>query len=59
MPPAAVATQAKNATGAMWSGVVTESKTGKSTPVGTLFYPHLPGRVGFGNLKVQSDDFLE
>jgi hypothetical protein len=48
-----------NATGAMWSGVVTEKGTGKQTAVGTLFYPHLPGRVGFGNLKVQSDDFLE
>ena len=59
MPSAAVATQAKNATGAMWSGVVTESKTGKSTPVGTLFYPHLPNRTGFGDLKIQSDDFLE
>ena len=27
--------------------------------VGTLFYPHLPNRTGFGDLKIQSDDFLE
>ena len=33
--------------------------TGKKLHVGTLFYPNLPGKTGFGNFKVQSDDFLE
>lgn len=43
----------------MWSGVVTDTATGKTTPVGTLFYPHLPNRVGFGEFVTHSDDFLE
>lgn len=54
-----VSMSGKNVSGAMWTGVVTEKETGKKTTVGTLFYPHLPGMVGFGNFKVQSDDFLE
>ena len=48
-----------NTSGTMWMGTVTEKETGKKTTVGTLFNPHLPGMVGFGNFKVQSGDFLE
>merc|ERR1712224_589263 len=48
-----------NESGAMWTGVVTERTSGKTHTVGTLFYPNLPGMTGFGNLKIQSDDFLE
>ena len=54
-----VASSGKNTTGAMWTGTLTETASGKSMSVGTLFYPHLPGKVGFGNFNVQSDDFLE
>ena len=54
-----VASSGKNATGEMWSGVVVDTSTGKKLQVGTLFYPNLPGKTGFGNFKVQSDDFLE
>ena len=54
-----VASSGKNATGAMWTGTLTDTSSGKQQEVGTLFYPHLPGKVGFGNFKVQSDDFLE
>lgn len=54
-----VAFSGQNQTGAFWSGTVTDSVTKAQTKVGTLFYPHLPNRTGFGNFKVQSDDFLE
>ena len=54
-----VASSGKNATGEMWSGVVVDTSTGKKLQVGTLFYPNLPGKTGFGNFKVQSGDFLE
>jgi hypothetical protein len=48
-----VASSGKNATGAMWTGILTETKSGKKLTVGTLFHPHLPGRVGFGDFKVR------
>lgn len=54
-----VASSGKNATGEMWTGMLTNTQSGKRLKVGTLFYPHLPGKSGFGNFKVQSDDFLE
>lgn len=54
-----VSRTATNATGATWSGEVTNGATGARHLVGRLFYPHLPGRVGFGDLKVQTDDFFE
>lgn len=54
-----VALSGTNASGAMWTGTVTNAATQEMMEVGTLFYPHLPDRVGFGNLVVQSDDFLE
>ena len=53
-----VASSGKNATGEMWTGTLTDTGSGAQLTVGTLFYPHLPGRSGFGNFKVQSDDFL-
>lgn len=54
-----VAYSGKNASGAFWTGMVTNKRTGIKSKVGTLFYPHLPGRIGFGDFKIQSDDFLE
>eukprot|EP01043_Picozoa_sp_COSAG02_P039955 COSAG02_NODE_3195_length_7193_cov_1.529462_2_plen_241_part_00 len=54
-----VASSGKNASGEMWTGMLTDTQSGKQLKVGTLFYPHLPGKSGFGKFKVQSDDFLE
>eukprot|EP01052_Picozoa_sp_SAG31_P029921 SAG31_NODE_3021_length_4780_cov_10.795770_3_plen_258_part_00 len=58
-----VAFDGKNESGAFWTGKLTstEPSTGveRVQTVGTLFYPHLPKMVGFGQFKIQSDDFLE
>lgn len=54
-----VAYSGKNASGAMWTGKVTDTVTGASAIVGTLFYPHVAGNVGFGNLGVYTNEFLE
>lgn len=48
-----------NATGAMWTGTIADTTTGKSRVVGTLFYPHVGNSVGFGMLGVYSNEFLE
>ena len=48
-----------NHTGAFWTGLLLNKHTGQQHTVGTLFYPHLPGMQGFGNLQAHSDDFLE
>ena len=38
---------------------MTAGDTGEKTTVGTLFYPHLKGEIGFGNLGTYSNEFLE
>ena len=58
-----LAMSGSNATGAMWTGVVTDTVTQKQSTVGTLYYPHAHGvsdpTVGFGLLGVNSNEFLE
>jgi hypothetical protein len=54
-----VAQDGHNETGAFWTGTVTPQNGDPVVTVGTLFYPHLNDKIGFGNFKVQSDDFLE
>ena len=48
-----------NASGAFWSGSVHDTASRTSTPVGTLFMPHVGGAVGFGTLGATSNMFLE
>lgn len=54
-----VAFSGSNLTGAIWTGVVTDTTTGISTIVGTLFYPHVANNIGFGNLGPYTNEFLE
>jgi len=54
-----VAFSGSNKTGAMWTGTVTDSVTNASSIVGTLFYPHVAKNIGFGNLGVYTNEFLE
>jgi len=54
-----VSMSGSNETTAHWTGTVWDTATRESWNVGTLVYPHVSGFVGFGKLKVHSDDFLE
>eukprot|EP01062_Namystynia_karyoxenos_P029723 TRINITY_DN22285_c0_g1_i1.p1 TRINITY_DN22285_c0_g1~~TRINITY_DN22285_c0_g1_i1.p1 ORF type:complete len:329 (+),score=94.00 TRINITY_DN22285_c0_g1_i1:87-989(+) len=53
-----VAMSGHNATGAFWSGHVTDP-SGKQTLVGTLYYPNVGSEIGFGKFQVNSNEFLE
>ena len=54
-----VAFDGSNATGAFWTGTVTDSVTKEKHRVGTLMMPHVRQNLGFGNLKTTSNEFLE
>jgi len=54
-----VSSDGTNATGAFWSGKVTNKQTGEVTKMGTIFLYNVRGLVGFGHLKPAAASFIE
>lgn len=54
-----LAADGANSSGAFWTGSVTDTSSGATTVIGTLFHPNFNGHVGYGSIQVQAASFVE
>ena len=54
-----LAADGRNASGAFWTGTITDMRSSKATTIGTLFHPNYNGAVGYGPIQVAAASFVE